>query len=364
MSIIPGAYTAGFHLATPSALRTQSAIRMIRLVQFQDKQGTVAGLVRDPETVWPIREFSVYALVWKAIVDRESLAEVAEAAPKGDPVSYTDLMNREALVAPITRPDPAQCIVSGTGLTHLGSASSRDSMHQPSQATVAETDSMRMFRWGLEGGKPVDGAIGIQPEWFFKGNGDVLINPGGSIPVPAFSQDIGEEPELLGVYVIGPDSMPWRIGFALGNEVSDHVMERANYLWLAHSKLRYCAFGPELVIPAANELRLFSDIQGLSRIRRGNRVLWEKPFQTGEAHMSHSLANLEHHHFKYRQFRTPGLLHLHFFGTSTLSFADGIRVQDGDAFEIEAPLFGPPLRNPVHFEKEHELVTVRVLAGE
>jgi hypothetical protein len=38
---------------------------------------------------------------------------------------------------------------------------------------------------------------------------------------------------------------------------------------------------------------------------------------------------------------------VHFFGTATLSFADGIKVSDGDVFEIEAPPFTLPLRNPL-----------------
>jgi hypothetical protein len=38
---------------------------------------------------------------------------------------------------------------------------------------------------------------------------------------------------------------------------------------------------------------------------------------------------------------------VHFFGTATLSFADGIRLQAGDEMEIAAPAFGRPLRNTV-----------------
>ncbi|MBI2719338.1 MAG: GguC protein, partial [Rhizobiales bacterium] len=59
----------------------------------------------------------------------------------------------------------------------------------------------------------------------------------------------------------------------------------------------------------------------------------------------HSLANLEHHHFKYGLFRNPGDVHVHMFGTATLSFADGIRAEAGDVFEIEAAPFGLALRN-------------------
>ena len=63
--------------------------------------------------------------------------------------------------------------------------------------------------------------------------------------------------------------------------------------------------------------------------------------------MSHHLTNLEHHHFKYPLFRRPGDLHVHFFGTATISFADGIVAEDGDVFEIEAQPFALPLRNPL-----------------
>jgi hypothetical protein len=75
------------------------------------------------------------------------------------------------------------------------------------------------------------------------------------------------------------------------------------------------------------------------------RVRWERPFLSGEANMSHYVGNLEHHHFKYALFRRPGDVHVHFFGTATLSFADGVRVQPGEIFEIEAEGFGRPLRN-------------------
>jgi hypothetical protein len=38
---------------------------------------------------------------------------------------------------------------------------------------------------------------------------------------------------------------------------------------------------------------------------------------------------------------------VHFFGTATLSFADGVKASEGDVFEIEAPPFTLPLRNPL-----------------
>ena len=91
-------------------------------------------------------------------------------------------------------------------------------------------------------------------------------------------------------------------------------------------------------------------MEGASRIRRGDAVVWERPFVTGEANMCHSLANLEYHHFKYRAHRRPGDVHLHFFGTATVSFVDNIKAQAGDEFEIDLPALGAPLINSLAIE--------------
>ncbi|WP_435259464.1 hypothetical protein ACSBLW_06770 [Thioclava sp. FR2] len=144
-----------------------------------------------------------------------------------------------------------------------------------------------------------------------------------------------------------------RVGFALGNELSDHVTEKVNYLWLAHSRLRVANFGPELRVGPAP-----LDIRGTSRIWQDGKVLWEKPFLPGEANTSHSLANLEHHHFKYAIFRQPGDLHVHMFGTATLSVADGVKTQAGDRFEISSPDFGLPLINTLEFAPATGLQTI------
>lgn len=269
-----------------------------------------------------------------------------------------DLLARDGrYLAPITHSDPTHLHLTGTGLTHLGSAATRNDMHAKAMATEDQlTDSLRMFRMGLEGGKPAAGEAGVQPEWFYKGNGYMLAAPGAPLVSPAFALDFGEEPEIAGIYVIGDDGRPLRIGFAVANEFSDHVTERGNYLWLAHSKLRPASIGPEIRIGQAP-----ADIRGTSRIVRDGKVVWEKPFLSGEANMSHSLANLEHHHFKYSLFRQPGDVHVHMFGTATLSFADGIRTAPSDVFEIAADGFGLPLRNSIAVEPPQSVADVAVI---
>ena len=283
---------------------------------------------------------SVHDLALAAIAAGHGLAEEVARRGLGEAVDLTTAN----FDLPVSHPDPAHLHLTGTGLTHLGSAAARDAMHTKLDGAETLTDSMKMFRMGLDGGRPAAGAVGAQPEWFYKGNGHAAVAPGAALTAPGFAEDGGEEPEIAGIYIIGPDGTVHRIGWALGNEFSDHVTERVNYLWLAHSKLRVASYGPEILLGD-----LAPDIRGMSRIRRDGAVIWEKPFLSGEANMSHTFANLEHHHFKYDIFRQPGDCHVHFFGTATLSFADGIKTREGDVFEIEVADFGQPLRNTLTF---------------
>lgn len=298
---------------------------------------------------------SVYDLAQQAIAAGRSFAEQIAQLPRGEVVDLALAANEQRLLLPVAHPDPAHYIVAGTGLTHLGSADGRDKMHKAAQSAEKPTDSMRMFLMGVEGGKPKPGEAGVQPEWFYKGDGTQLKATGENLVSPAFALDGGEEPELAGIYLIGPDGTPFRLGFCLANEFSDHVTEKGNYLWLAHSKLREAALGPELLVGD-----LPDHVEGTSKVLRGEDVIFEKPFLSGEANMSHTIANLEHHNFKYDLFRRPGDLHVHFFGTATLSFSDGVKTEAGDVFEIQAAPFKLPLRNALAVAQERP-VSVRKL---
>lgn len=311
----------------------------LSLIQYRDAAG-VRGVaaMRDGIARTMPGAASTLGLAQEALAAGITLAEIVERAGAGDPVDWEGV----TLLSPIDHPDPAHLLLSGTGLTHLGSAEGRDAMHRKASEDPAPSDSMKMFLMGVEGGKPPAGGTGVQPEWFYKGDGGHLVAPGAPLLFPDFALDAGEEPEVAGIYLIDAAGNPVRLGFALANEFSDHVTERGNYLWLASSKLRTASLGPELLLGA-----LPDEVRGASRILRDGAVLWEKPFLSGEANMSHSIANLEHHHFKYPGFRRPGDVHVHFFGTATLSFADGVRTRAGDIFEIEATPFTLPVRNPI-----------------
>ncbi len=167
--------------------------------------------------------------------------------------------------------------------------------------------------------------------------------------VPAYADDGGEEPEIAGVYLIDKRGLPWRIGFTTGNEFSDHRMEKKNYLYLAPSKIRTCSIGPELILDGD-----FQDISGSVRIYRSNQVILEKAICSGERNMSHSLTNLEYHHFKYDNHRLPGQVHIHFFGADAFSFGEQIELRDEDTMEVSWQGFGKPLKNKLNIAAEVE----------
>ena len=334
-----------------------------RLVQYvtasgERRVGVVAGRDRIDELAGVA---SILELAREADTSGRGLHDLVAGCDHAARVDYQELVDQRRLLPPIDHPDPAHLLISGTGLNHTGSAMARDAMHGGSGSgdggdDEGVTDSIRMFRLGLRGGKPPAGTIGVAPEWFYKGDGSILIPPEHELPLPGFAGDGGEEAEAVAIYLIGRDGRPRRVGFALGNEFADHVIERQNYLYLAHSKLRACAIGPELLLGPLPE-----SVEGEVRVRRGGTVLWEATFLTGEANMTHTLANMEHHLFKYDLFRRPGDLHCHFLGAPNLSCAHGVEPHAGDRFEIESPLFTRPLRNPLAARGAENLISVAPL---
>lgn len=314
---------------------------MVQLINAQGK--TVAARI-DGNTLHLLAE-PLYAIALEAANRGQRLLEVANKYVTDETLDYDQAIQDQRLCPPITHPDPMHLVLTGTGLTHMGSAAPRNKMHQqsseerPSRQETA-TDTQKMFQLGLDGGKPGDGEVGVQPEWFYKGTGHILRAPFQSIEMPEFALDGGEEAELAGVYIVNDEGRVFRIGYTLGNEFADHVTEKQNYLYLAHSKLRECSIGPEIFVGELPE-----EVTGQVSILRQGTTLWTHAFTSGERHMCHSLANLEYHHFKYAQFTVPGQVHVHFFGAAILSFADQIQLTDGDEMRIECDILSRPLSN-------------------
>jgi hypothetical protein len=332
----------------------------MRTIQYRDDDGNrrIGMVTEDGDHVRPVAgPATMYELACEAADGGGGLPDLVKQRIGDERIDYLALMRQGRVLVPVDHPEPARFLVTGTGLTHLGSADARNKMHVATHGEGApESDSMKIFRMGIAGGKPEAGRIGIQPEWFFKGVGTCIVSPGAPLPLPAFALAGAEEAEVVGLYLVDRNGRPWRIGFAIGNEYSDHVTEAQNYLYTQHSKLRACSFGPELLLGA-----LPKNVRGKSRIIRDGKVVWEDDFLSGEENMSHSIANLEHHHFRYDMFRRPGDLHAYFFGAAVLSYSAGVKTAPGDEFEIEAPIFGKPLRNRMELAPDEGLITVSQL---
>jgi len=316
----------------------------VRLIQFTDHAGERrVGIVSAAQIEVLAQVSSMRELALLAVRSSNGLERQAQLLNTGHGEPYVDILSEQRILAPLDHADPGHCLLSGTGLTHTASASTRDKMHrQIDDEEMAKTDTLHLFEWGIKGGRPAPGQIGVQPEWFYKGNGSIVVPPGHALPTPDFALDAGEEPELAALYLIDDEGCPRRLGFAIANEFSDHVMERRNYLYQAHSKLRHCSFGPELLTGPMPQ-----HVVGMTRIRRHGRVIWEQEFLVGQDNMSHSLDNLEYHLFKYDQFLQPGDVHVHFLGAATLSFAYSVRTKPGDSIEIAIADFGEPLVNSI-----------------
>ena len=331
---------------------------MMRLVQLKKGPVRRVAVVEEPHIRILDGCTSVYELATCALRTGSKLSDAAQMRLTGERLDYDLVYGGKSewkLLPPVDHPEePARCMISGTGLTHLGSARDRQSMH--AVATDEMTDSMKMFHWGREGGRPAAGQVGIPPEWFYKGTGTSLRAHGQPLEIPSYAEDGGEEAEIAGIYLVGPEGTPHRLGMAGGNEFSDHRFEKKNYLNLAGSKLRTCALGPELVIDPQ-----FSSVAVNVEIARDGRQLWSGAFRTGEDEMCHSLRNLEHHHFKFEGHRRPGDVHVHFFGTDCLSFGAGIKLEDGDSIQVSFAGFGRPLCNTVHVAKL-EAVPIEVIS--
>lgn len=329
----------------------------MRLVQIANGTERRVAIVNEPELVLLSDVTSTYMLAQRALEGRQDITALATSLRSPDVLQYDEVYYGKSpwrMLAPIDVPDdPQKVLVSGTGLTHLGSARERQAMHAaegtaPEEIDEAKmTDSMRMFEWGRRGGRPEAGGIGIAPEWFYKGDGSVIVAPGAALTIPGHAEDGGEEAEVATVYVIAANGTPHRIGMTTGNEFSDHVFERKNYLNLAGSKLRQCSLGPELVIGQP-----FEDVHGHVRILRGTETVWQKNIRTGEENMAHSLANMEHHHFKFAGHRQAGMVHVHFLGADALSFGSNVRLGEGDVAEVQFDGFGRALRNSIHVEEK------------
>jgi hypothetical protein len=204
----------------------------VRLVQFAGRDGArrVGVVSEDGAYLQIVRGAQrLYDLAVDAIRDGQALEDTVKQRLGDDREDYAAVIADKRLFVPFDHPDLYHQLITGTGLSHLGSAAARDAMHVKLQTDETQlTDSMKMFKWGVDGGKPDADTIGVAPEWFYKGDGRCVVAPEHALELPAYALDGGEEVEVVGIYLCGEDDHIYRLGFALGNEYSDHATQGNN----------------------------------------------------------------------------------------------------------------------------------------
>ncbi|HKS73383.1 MAG TPA: hypothetical protein VJQ82_09315, partial [Terriglobales bacterium] len=124
---------------------------MIRLLQLRNSAGQRRVGVVDKERVLFLRDVnSTYSLAQQALLAGETLTGLVRRLAAEASISYDEVYaggGEWRILPAIDHPtEPARCLVSGTGLTHLKSAENRQAMHGKS---AAPTDSMRIYDWGV-----------------------------------------------------------------------------------------------------------------------------------------------------------------------------------------------------------------------
>jgi len=176
--------------------------------------------------------------------------------------------------------------------------------------------------------------------WFSKGNGLILRGHGNPLEAPDFAESAVEEAGIAAAYIIDRAGAPRRVGLTPANEFCDPA--GGDGASRAQGKLRPCSIGPELWLDAA-----FEEIRGSVVIVRDSQRLWSAELLTGDRNTAHSLADVEASLFRHAGHRRPGDVHVHFLGSPLSSYAQGVRLQDGDEMIIAWEGFGQPLVNRV-----------------
>ena len=104
----------------------------MNVIQFEINDNQRAVGVVEKNTVKRVNNVeSVRDLALMAIQNQLSLEQqVQQLGYSDDSYDYQSLLAELKVLPPLDHPDSAHCFISGTGLTHLGSASTRDKMHQ------------------------------------------------------------------------------------------------------------------------------------------------------------------------------------------------------------------------------------------
>src|ERR1051326_6669751 len=105
----------------------------MRLIQIRDGNDRRVGIVQEPRVRLLSGCTSTYDLANRAIESGARLSDLAQRLATSELLDYDEIYagnSKWRILPAIDHPgDPAHCLVSGTGLTHMGSARGRQSMH-------------------------------------------------------------------------------------------------------------------------------------------------------------------------------------------------------------------------------------------
>ena len=106
----------------------------MHLAQFLNDKGQRAVAAIEGGLASPVTGAGgVYALAIEAMDRGLRLGALIIEKGLDTPLDLEAIAAEGRLLAPIDHPDPAHLYVTGTGLTHLGSAATRDAMHKSNQ---------------------------------------------------------------------------------------------------------------------------------------------------------------------------------------------------------------------------------------
>lgn len=121
---------------------------MIHLVQIGNGTERRVALVEEPHLRCLTGVQSVYELAKGCLCHGCGLAERAHSLAHGDVLDYDAIYSKASewhLLPPIDVPgERSRVVVSGTGLTHLGSARERNAMHEAASAKGEATSRQRL----------------------------------------------------------------------------------------------------------------------------------------------------------------------------------------------------------------------------
>ena len=189
-----------------------------------------------------------------------------------------------------------------------------------------------------------DSGAPTQPNWFFKGLGEVLKVSGEPLRVPQDALAVTEEAEVVLVYVGDADGAPKYAGYTFGNDLTDIGRFKRHAGHLSYAKLCDAGVAPYLFLGTPPQ-----QVTGQVTIERDGEQAWRGPFATGVKALHYGLRDMTAGLFANASLLHPGRVHYVYLGADRSSFHHGFTMADRDRVTIEFATHGVTLSHPLHW---------------